>query len=126
MTRAFWIIVVATVVLSSYAGAADWPQFRGPNSSGIGDGKPPVEFGPSQNVLWKTAMGTAAPSPAEHLRCGRFTDCRRRLACAQPSRERRLLARRQSPRRQDHLEDGPFEVSIWMVDARVLAARRDR
>jgi outer membrane protein assembly factor BamB len=63
MTRAFWIIVVATVVLSSYAGAADWPQFRGPNSSGIGDGKPPVEFGPSQNVLWKTAVGSGLSSP---------------------------------------------------------------
>src|SRR5438445_764365 len=50
------IIVVATVVVSRFAGAAEWPQFRGPNSSGIGDGKPPVEFGPSQNVLWKTAV----------------------------------------------------------------------
>ena len=63
MTRAFWIIVVATVVLSSYAGAAEWPQFRGPNSSGIGDGKPPIEFDPSHNVLWKTAVGSGLSSP---------------------------------------------------------------
>lgn len=63
MTRASWIIVVATVVLSSFAGAAEWPQFRGSNSSGIGDGKPPVEFGPSQNVLWKTAVGSGLSSP---------------------------------------------------------------
>ena len=63
MTRASWIIVVATFVLSSFAGAAEWPQFRGPNSSGIGDGKPPVEFGPSQNVLWKTAVGAGLSSP---------------------------------------------------------------
>ena len=63
MTRASWIIVVATVVLSSFAGAAEWPQFRGSNSSGIGDGKPPVEFGPSQNVLWKTAVGPGLSSP---------------------------------------------------------------
>src|SRR5439155_6245675 len=62
MTRASWIMVVATVVLSSLA-AAEWPQFRGPNSSGIGDGKPPVEFGPSQNVLWKTAVGSGLSSP---------------------------------------------------------------
>jgi len=55
-------MVVATVVLSSLA-AAEWPQFRGPNSSGIGDGKPPVEFGPSQNVLWKTAVGSGLSSP---------------------------------------------------------------
>src|SRR5213595_2912787 len=63
MTRAFWIIVVATVVLSSFAGAAEWPQFRGPNSSGIGDGKPPVEFGPGHNVLWKTPVGSGLSSP---------------------------------------------------------------
>src|ERR1700704_1877551 len=63
MTRAFWITLVATIVLSSFAGAADWPQFRGPNSSGIGDGKPPVEFGPSRNVLWKTAVGSGLSSP---------------------------------------------------------------
>src|SRR5258706_4587220 len=63
MNRAPWIIVAATFVLSSFAGAAEWPQFRGPNSSGIGDGKPPVEFGPSQNVLWKTAVGSGLSSP---------------------------------------------------------------
>jgi outer membrane protein assembly factor BamB len=63
MTRASWITVLATVVLSSFAGAAEWPQFRGPNSSGIGDGKPPVEFGPSENVLWKTAVGAGLSSP---------------------------------------------------------------
>jgi outer membrane protein assembly factor BamB len=61
MRRAFWII--ATVVLSMFARAAEWPQFRGPDSSGIGDGKPPVEFGPSQNVLWKTAVGSGLSSP---------------------------------------------------------------
>jgi hypothetical protein len=63
MTRASWITVLATVVLSSFAGAAEWPQFRGPNSSGIGNGKPPVEFGPSHNVLWKTAVGSGLSSP---------------------------------------------------------------
>ncbi len=63
MLRASWIIWVATVALSGFAGAADWPQFRGPSSSGIGDGKPPVDFGPSQNVLWKTAVGSGLSSP---------------------------------------------------------------
>src|SRR5205809_8095137 len=63
MTRGSWIHVAATLVLSSFAGAAERPQFRGPNSSGIGDGKPPVKFGPSQNVLWKTAVGAGLASP---------------------------------------------------------------
>src|SRR5260370_35114062 len=63
MNRASWIILAATFVLSSFASAAEWPEFRGPNSSGIGDGKPPVEFGPSQNVLWKAPVGAGLSSP---------------------------------------------------------------
>jgi outer membrane protein assembly factor BamB len=73
MTRRFWIGFLAAVVLSGLTGAAQtidkgdgkawWPQFRGPNSSGIGTGKPPVEFGPGRNVLWKVAVGPGLSSP---------------------------------------------------------------
>src|SRR5215471_16265297 len=69
MTRPSCITTIATLVLSSLAGVAQpggkvwWPQFRGPNSSGLGDGKPPVHFGPDQNVLWKTALGAGLSSP---------------------------------------------------------------
>ena len=58
-----------TVVLWSPARATEnggevwWPQFRGPNSSGLGRGKPPVHFGPGQNVLWKAAVGSGLSSP---------------------------------------------------------------
>jgi outer membrane protein assembly factor BamB len=69
MTRASWITILAVLALSSFVGAAQnsaktwWPQFRGPNSSGIGEGKPPVNFGPDQNVLWKTDVGPGLSSP---------------------------------------------------------------
>ena len=69
MKRAPWIILLATVVLSSFPRSAEnggevwWPQFRGPNSSGLGGGKPPVHFGPGQNVLWKAAVGSGLSSP---------------------------------------------------------------
>ena len=42
---------------------ADWPQFRGVNSSGIGSGSPPVEFGPGKNELWKTDLALGHSSP---------------------------------------------------------------
>jgi outer membrane protein assembly factor BamB len=67
--RASWFILLAAGTLPCFAGpAADggkawWPQFRGPNSSGIGEGKPPVTFGPNENVLWKTAVGAGISSP---------------------------------------------------------------
>ena len=69
MTRASLITLLTAVILSGLATATQnagkvwWPQFRGPNSSGVGEGKPPVNFGPDQNVLWKTAVGPGLSSP---------------------------------------------------------------
>jgi outer membrane protein assembly factor BamB len=42
-----------------------WPQFRGPNASGhAAEGQnPPVEFGPEQNLLWKTPLPSGHSSP---------------------------------------------------------------
>jgi outer membrane protein assembly factor BamB len=63
------ITLLAVVVLSSSSRATEksrdlwWPQFRGPNSSGIGTGKPPVHFGPEKNVQWKTPVGAGLSSP---------------------------------------------------------------
>jgi len=62
-----WITLLATIILASFPVVAQqdarWPQFRGPNSSGLGVGKPPVQFGPDQNVRWKTAVGPGLSSP---------------------------------------------------------------
>ncbi|MEO6221970.1 MAG: PQQ-binding-like beta-propeller repeat protein [Vicinamibacterales bacterium] len=41
-----------------------WPQFRGPNGSGVGDGAGyPVEFSPTKNVAWKTSVPFGQSSP---------------------------------------------------------------
>src|SRR5436190_11041833 len=65
-----WIALLITIALAPLArGAAEkgdemwWPQFRGPNASGIGMGKPPVHFGPTQNLQWKTGVGAGLSSP---------------------------------------------------------------
>ena len=53
-------------LLAGAAHGADklpWPQFRGPDSTGIGEGKPPVEFSADKNVLWKTVIGSGLSSP---------------------------------------------------------------
>jgi outer membrane protein assembly factor BamB len=44
---------------------ADWPQFRGPNGSGLcgSCGQLPTEFGPRKNVLWKTDLPVGKSSP---------------------------------------------------------------
>src|SRR5438128_12382337 len=69
MKPATWISFVVVLTLLSSSRAAEnggdlwWPQFRGPNSSGLGGGKPPVHFGLGQNVLWKAAVGSGLSSP---------------------------------------------------------------
>lgn len=54
-------------------GAADWPSYRGPGATGIGDGEPPVSWnadtaeGAIRNILWKTALpGLSHSSPVVH------------------------------------------------------------
>lgn len=53
----------ATTALAA-DGPLAWPQFRGPNGSGISDGqKPPVELGPDKNVKWKVPAPGGLSSP---------------------------------------------------------------
>lgn len=41
-----------------------WSRFRGPNGSGVADDqRPPVEFGPDQNVKWKVPVPSGLSSP---------------------------------------------------------------
>jgi len=52
------------LLCSIAAAAADWPRFRGPNGSGIGEGAGlPAEFGPGKNLAWKTAVPFGRSSP---------------------------------------------------------------
>ncbi|HEX6317203.1 MAG TPA: PQQ-binding-like beta-propeller repeat protein [Gemmatimonadaceae bacterium] len=63
------VTLLAAFVPSNFAGLAQtsdtvwWPQFRGPNASGLGAGRPPLHFGPDQNVRWKTPVGPGLSSP---------------------------------------------------------------
>src|SRR5438445_855648 len=55
--------LIATVTACMLSGA-DWPQFRGVNSSGVSDATNlPLEFGPARNVIWKTALPAGHSSP---------------------------------------------------------------
>ncbi|HEY1340739.1 MAG TPA: PQQ-binding-like beta-propeller repeat protein, partial [Bryobacteraceae bacterium] len=43
---------------------AQWPQFRGPNASGVAAARDlPVEFSPEKNVVWKTDLPPGHSSP---------------------------------------------------------------
>jgi outer membrane protein assembly factor BamB len=60
--------IVASITISCLAAsipaAESWPQFRGPNCSGVADkAKPPVAFGPGTNELWKISVPSGMSSP---------------------------------------------------------------
>lgn len=59
-----WLCLLGALVIGPVHAAAQWPQFRGPNGSGIAAGSGyPDEFSPSANVVWKAAVPFGQSSP---------------------------------------------------------------
>jgi len=67
MTRLFPLAVLAmcfSPALFAESAPSNWPQFRGPNGSGIADdARPPIHFGPDTNVRWKIAVPSGISAP---------------------------------------------------------------
>src|SRR5438128_7357730 len=62
------IALVAATFFAGVGQCADqplaWPQFRGPDGSGVAHWqKPPVEFGPDKNLKWKIPVPSGLSSP---------------------------------------------------------------
>jgi outer membrane protein assembly factor BamB len=60
-------VIVALTAQIAFLGAsdaqADWPQFRGPNCSGISTAAAPIHFAPGKNERWKADVGEGHSSP---------------------------------------------------------------
>ena len=71
--RSLAVLVTILTLTSPLAGrvAVEWPRFRGGNGSGVADAEnPPIAFGPSEKLLWKTAVPAGHSSPIvwnEHI-----------------------------------------------------------
>ena len=60
------LAVLLAITTSLTAATAEWPQFRGPNGSGIAadDAQPATTWSDSQNIKWKVALpGSGSSSP---------------------------------------------------------------
>jgi outer membrane protein assembly factor BamB len=62
--NAVLIVAITLSAMRAASGAESWwPQFRGPNASGVSESaRPPVAFAPGTNQLWKTAAPSGASS----------------------------------------------------------------
>ena len=59
-----FLALPSLVVLAAGAAYGQWPQFRGPNGSGVDSGAGyPASFSPSKNVAWKSAVPYGQSSP---------------------------------------------------------------
>jgi outer membrane protein assembly factor BamB len=93
-----------TVIACNFIHAASaWPQFRGTNCAGISDSdKPPVEFGPATNLLWKTALPAGMSSPCiweDRIFLTGIADKKLRTLCVQ-RRDGKVLWRQFAPTEQ--------------------------
>lgn len=66
-TNLVFLLGASLLLLSAEVAAQHWPQFRGPQASGVAEGKPaPVKWNAEsgENILWKTEIpGLAHASP---------------------------------------------------------------
>jgi outer membrane protein assembly factor BamB len=59
-----YLFLLAILGAGASESAAQWPQFRGPNGSGVDSGSGyPVAFSPGSNVIWKATMPFGQSSP---------------------------------------------------------------
>jgi|SRR5579862_42651 len=62
--RGFLCRILPIGIFAGICFAGDWPQYRGPNGSGVGYASHlPTEFGPEKNVVWKTPVPFGYSSP---------------------------------------------------------------
>lgn len=102
----------------SLAFAGDWPQFRGPNSSGVSDATGlPLEFGPGKNVVWRTPLPPGHSSPvltADRIFLTAFAGDKLETICLARNTGK-ILWRREVPRPRKqplHANNSPASPSV--------------
>lgn len=67
-TRALGCLLAACAAYSFAAShRTDWPQWRGPNSAGVAEGNPPVQWSRTTNIRWSVELpGWGTSSPVIH------------------------------------------------------------
>jgi outer membrane protein assembly factor BamB len=108
--RRRWITssVVVSVLLAAITSAAaeEWSRFRGPNGTGIvPDAGYPIEFGPSRNLKWRSAVRPGKSSPVlgrRHVFLTAYDGGALYTQCFDRETGRLLWERQEAPVRHEH------------------------
>lgn len=120
-------LAIALLLSSPIFAASNWPQFRGPNATGIGDGKPPQTFSKTNNVLWQIDLPYSPSSPCiwnDHIFVTTYDDNKLQLRDYRRKDGENNWARGISlPTLEDfHATEGSPAASTPATDGRVVVA----
>ncbi len=111
------------------AGAAEnWPQFRGPNASGVAaEAHPPAKIGPGENVKWSVEVPWSPSSPCiwgERIFLTTFTAGQLETRCHRRADGKLLWARGIKPEGVEdfHRSDGSPAASTPATDGRYVVS----
>jgi outer membrane protein assembly factor BamB len=95
------LVFVLLLVSAPCAPAGDWPQFRGPNATGIAEGaKLPDKIGADKNVIWKVGLPPGHSSPivaGDRIYVTAVRDKKKLVTMALDPVDGKLLWERESP-----------------------------
>jgi len=122
------LFALALCAAAQTSAAPAWPQFRGPNATGVApDAKPPGKFGPEQNVLWMIDLPFSPSSPVvwgDHILVTTFDEGKLQVRDYRRSDGENRWARGISaPVYEDyHAQDGSPAASSPATDGKVVVA----
>jgi outer membrane protein assembly factor BamB len=110
------------------ASASNWPQFRGPQASGVAaDANPPIKFGPEEAVVWRVEVPWSPSSPCvwgDRIFLTTFRDGELEVRCHAARDGKLLWARGFKPAalEEHHRTDGSPAASTPATDGRAVVS----
>src|SRR5262249_10460373 len=98
---AFRLALASCALSASLAFAGDWPQFRGPNATGVAEGvRLPEKIGADKSVIWKVELPPGHSSPivaGDNIYVTAVRDKKKLVTIALDSVDGKVLWERESP-----------------------------
>jgi outer membrane protein assembly factor BamB len=119
------IFILSQSLPLTRAETSQWPQFRGPNASGVAaaDARPPIKIGPVDNVLWKIEVPWSPSSPCiwgDRILLTTFTDGELQTRCHSTTDGKLLWTQGVKPQELElfHHSDGSPAASTPATDGK--------